>query len=147
VVEETFDPAEAQPADWLYLNLRLEFQGMAASGEDLRMLAAGALDASLPEGFQAVPDSLKLENLSQPLEGKDGSVGWRLRGERDIRAQLADAQAVLLARGQPPERAELRLADQLPLASPPYITLSPSWWPWLPWVSFRIEVKNQGIGD
>jgi hypothetical protein len=144
VVEESFEPAEVQPADWLHLNLRLEFQVLAASGEDLRTLAAGALDADLPDGYQPVPNTLKLESRSHPVEGKDGSVRWRLRAERDIRAQLADAQAVLLARGQPPSLAKQRLADQLRLASPPRISLSPSWWPWLPWAPFRIEVNNDG---
>jgi hypothetical protein len=145
VVEESFQPAKVQPADWLHLNLRLEFQVLTASGEDLRTLAAGALDANLPDGYQAVPESLKLESLSQPVEGKDGIVHWRLRGERDIRPHLTEAQAVLLARGQSPSLAKQRLAHGLRLASPPRITIFPSWWPWLPFVPFRIEVSSEGL--
>jgi hypothetical protein len=147
VNEEAFDPPEVQPADWLHLSLRLEFQALAVSGDDLRSLAGRVLDANLPDGFLPVPDSLILEPLSPPVVGKDGLARWRLKAARSLRPQLADSQAVLLARGLPPALAEQRLSAGLPLASPPRISMSPSWWPRLPFIPFRIEVINRGIGD
>jgi hypothetical protein len=147
IAEEAFDPPEIQPADWLHLSLRLEFQALAVSGDDLRSLANRVLDANLPDGFQPVPDSLSLEPLSPPVVGKDGLARWRLKAARNLRPQLAASQAVFLARGLPPALAEQRLSAGLPLVSPPQINLSPSWWPRLPLIPFRIEVINRGMGD
>jgi hypothetical protein len=42
--------------------------------------------------------------------------------------------------------AEVTVQDSLPLKKEPRITIFPKWFPWLPWLSFRIqtEVDPQG---
>jgi hypothetical protein len=38
---------------------------------------------------------------------------------------------------------ESKLKDSLPLAAAPVVELTPSWWPWMPIVPFRISVVTQ----
>ena len=47
VIEESFLPAENQPADQLALNLRLEYQARLISAQDLTDLARAIFDANL----------------------------------------------------------------------------------------------------
>jgi hypothetical protein len=109
-------------------------------------MSLGVLNASLPEGFQPVPGSLQIEHLTQPASGQGGAFHWRLKARRSLQAQLTEAQAIQMLLGVAPSEAQKRLAAGLSLDSPARIILTPSWWPRLPVVPFRITVINQGIG-
>jgi hypothetical protein len=143
VVEETYTPREPQPSDWLELNLQLEFAALVVAGEDLRLLASGALDANLPEGFIPAPGSLQIFQAAKPNAGRDGLTHLRLSARRQIRAELSEARAASAVLGLALPQAQDRLSDHLPLASPPDISLFPTWWPRLPVVPFRIIVRNE----
>jgi hypothetical protein len=66
-----------------------------------------------------------------------------MRAQRQIRAQVVDEQATQLAVGLSPAQAGQRLADSLPLAEPPHITLFPAWWPRMPFLPFRIFITSE----
>jgi hypothetical protein len=141
ILEETYEPAESQPADRLSLSLRVEFQAQVVSGEDLQRLASAILDANLPAGFSAAPETLQVDNQTTPQVGPDGFFQWRLHARRQLFATLPQTQAIQLAVGLSPSQASQRLARDLPLASPPQIALTPAWWPRLPILPFRINVQ------
>jgi hypothetical protein len=141
ILEETFDPPGDQPANQLVLTLRAEFQARIISGEDLEELATAALDANMPPGYSAQPDSLEIEHQTFPTLEDDGSAHWELRAHRSIVAELAESQALAAAMGLSPTQAAQRLQQNLPLESPPRISLVPTWWPRLPFLPFRIHIS------
>ena len=140
-LEETYQPADFQPADFVSLNLRLEFDVLAASAADLQQLGKAVLDANLPDGFAPVENTLVFTNLTEPLLGQDSVARWKLKFERQLQAELPPARAINLSLGLPPLEAEARLAQALPLETRPLITLNPDWWPRLPVLPFRIAVS------
>ena len=142
-LEESYDPPESQPASQINLALRLEFQIPTVSGEDLRSLAASVLDANLPEGYLAVPDTLEIEHLTDPDLGDDSTARWQLRARRTIQARLTPDQAIHLALGVSPTKARQRLMQNLTLSNPPGILLRPSWWPITPLLPIRISVISK----
>jgi hypothetical protein len=137
---EDFQPDELQPADHLDLRLRLEFQAQYISAEDLRSLASQVLDARLESGYSAVDGTLELESLTPPVVGEDGLTHWEVKARRQIEAKLSEPQAVQLALGLDPQQAQKRLAAELRLAKTPEIALTPSWWPRMPVLPFRIVI-------
>jgi hypothetical protein len=141
-LEETYQPADSQPADFVSLNLRLEFDVLAASAADIEQLGQSVLDANLPSGFAPVENTLEVTNLTEPVLGQDSITRWKLRLERQVQAVLPPDQAVKLSLGLPPEEAENRLAQALPLETRPRIALTPDWWPRLPVLPFRIAVST-----
>ncbi|MEW5869938.1 MAG: baseplate J/gp47 family protein [Chloroflexota bacterium] len=145
VLDETYSPAQAQPANQLSLSLRAEFQALRVSAQDLNFLAQAVLDAALPAGFEPSNGSLSIETLGPPVfqNGAAPTARWEMRASRRIQALLPPAQAVQLALGQAPGQAQQRLADGLPLAGLPEITLAPAWWPRLPILPFRITILEQ----
>ena len=141
--EETYTPAEPAPTDQLQLVLRLEFQALSVSGEDLNELGRSALETNLAQGFTPEPASLEILHLSKPsLDVDDLTARWRMRAQWQVDAHLDHTQAIRLAIGLSPAEAAQRLTAQLPLAAPPKIIPKPSWWPRLPFLPFRISVSS-----
>jgi hypothetical protein len=142
VLSETYLPAAGQPGNRLTLTLQIEFQIRYAAGEDLIRLATVSMDAGLPEGYEAVPASLRLTPVGEPVTGQDGVTLWRMRAEREIRRRIDPAVALSLVQGRTRQSAARRLAQAYPLVAPPEIHLRPSFWPLLPTLPFRISLDD-----
>jgi hypothetical protein len=103
-------------------------------------LAQSVLNASIPDGFTPLENTLEIHNLDEPSLGQDMIAHWKLRAIRKIQAKLTEPQVIQLALGLEPWKAEARLESSLPLKESPQITLHPSWWPRLPFIPFRIVI-------
>jgi hypothetical protein len=152
-LEETFEPGEGQPADQLRLNMRLRYRAQAVKAEDLNTLAQAVFDANLPAGFIPVNGSLQVENLDEPQSAVEGARAeqanlstWRLHAYRYILAQTPASQVIRRVMGINPEKARQRLQAELALEEPAQIRLSPGWWPWMPFLPFRVAVQVQAPG-
>jgi hypothetical protein len=139
-LEETFEPAETQPADQLDLSMRLEFTVQVVSNKDLRELAESALNANLSKDFSPWPDTLQIKNTAISADSATPTE-WKMIASRRIMAKLPETEAVKLALGLSPVQAKDRLASALPLGAPPKILLTPAWWPRMPILPFRIGVE------
>ena len=140
VLGAKFDPAENQPADTLNLDLNLEFQALFVSARDLHALASGVLDANLPPGFVAIPDTLSIQQVSEPVIGEDGLAHWQIRSKRQIRADIQQSKVIGVVLGASPAQAYQRLVDTLALDASPSLRLRPNWWPRMPYLPFRVSV-------
>jgi len=141
-LEKKFVPTDDEPASVLTLNLQLEFNAQVASGDDLKYLAISILNANLPPGYISIPDTLEIEHLSIPTFDETANLKWKLTARQKIQAQPSEIQASQLTLGLTPSQAGERLSNDLPLAAPPVIFLTPSWWPRLPIIPLRISVDT-----
>ena len=114
-----------------------------AAASDLTQLASLALNASLPPGFAAASEALTVQPATDPSLAEDGSIRWRVRAERNIVRQINNGQVMQMIQGIRSSRARTLLEQNLPLQDAPEINLSPSWWPWVPIVPFRISVVTE----
>jgi hypothetical protein len=138
---EEYDPPAGAAGTKLTLNMRVEYLVQYAGASDLAALAALALNASLPPGFRADPSgALTVKPATSPTLEEDGSVKWTMRAERKIVQQINPSQVTQLLQGLGAWNVQSRLKKSLPLAAAPDVQLSPSWWPWMPIVPFRISV-------
>ncbi|NOY99851.1 MAG: hypothetical protein GXP40_11750 [Chloroflexi bacterium] len=140
ILDERYDPPEGQSGDRLTVTIRAEFSAEYAAAADLRELARAALAASLPEGFVPAPDSLTFEPVGALVTTSAGTTRWQMRVEQVLRPAVGETQIIYLAQGRTPDSARRRLESALSLAAPPQISVSPSWWPWLPVAPFRFDV-------
>jgi hypothetical protein len=62
---------------------------------------------------------------------------------RRIRPEWSSEAVAALVMGQKPEDAERLLSERFGLQSPVEVALVPFWWPYLPFLSFRIQVEAQ----
>jgi hypothetical protein len=140
VLEESYFPTEGLPGDTLDLTLRLEYQAMYIPRDTLLSLLLPVLDGSLPEGYIPLPNSLTISHSTPEVTSDEGVVSWTISTTRQIKAVINPAEVIQLASGQSPATIRHRLAALLPMQKLPELTLYPSWWPRLPFLSFRIEV-------
>ncbi len=142
LIDETRDPLEGNPADRLRLSLQSEYSAWYFTDEDLQVVARNTLDANLMEGFAAVPTSLFVSSLAEPLISGD-SARWEIHAVRRILPSWSSDAIAALVMGRKPHDASLLLQDRYGLKTAPQVALQPAWWPYLPFLSFRIQVEVQ----
>ena len=141
ILLEEYDPPAGAAGTKLTLAMQVEYSIHYAAASDLNELALLAMNASLPSGFRAEsPDAVTIKPVSRPAMGEDGSARWTMKVERQIIQTIDPAQVTYLIQGFGSRAAHSRLEENIPLAASPRISLSPSWWPWVPIVPFRISV-------
>jgi len=143
IVEQVYDPPENLPSDEINLNLRVEYQALAASHGDLERFAQYALDANIPDMYLALPDTIVIKHITSPLIKKDGIAEWKIQATRRLLARIPESDVVSLSLGLTPLLALDKLASDLPIASEPSIRLTPSWWPRLPILPFQYTITIQ----
>ena len=143
IVSEVYDPPAGAAGTKLTLTMQVEFSSLYADAADLTQLASLALNASIPPGFAAVSEELALKPVTEPILNDDGFTRWTIRAERRIVQQVSPAQVTQMIQGLSARRAQSLLGQSLPLDDAAAISLSPSWWPWIPIVPFRISVVTE----
>jgi hypothetical protein len=144
VLSETYFPAEGQTGATLSLTMSVKCQAQYATAADVEYMARLAMDARLPDGFSPIPNALITITSGKPATNTEGITRWQVQVQRDLQARLDLTAAARLVQGRRLEEARQQLAGTMRLAGPPQITLTPSWWPYMPFVPFRIAVSSGG---
>jgi len=144
-LSEEYDPPAGAAGTQLTLTMQVEFSVQYASASDLTELASLAMNASLPSGFRAADgaDAVTMQPVTNPYVDGDGALRWNMRAEREIVQAFDSAQVTQLVQGLGKKKAQSNLDENLPSATLPEIQLSPSWWPVVPLLPFRISVVAQ----
>ena len=139
---QDYFPAEGQPGDELELTMRIQFSAWVVRGEDLRALGQKTMAASQTrDGFQPVPETLQILNLTTPiLQGEEAH--WDILVMWQTKAVWNTTEIRQLLLGQNPLQAQEILMEKYELEHEPGISLSPAWWPRLPFLPFRIVVEG-----
>ena len=143
ITSETYDLPSGAPGLQLTLTMQAEFSILYANASDLTELASLALNASIPSGFAPASDAVSFEPETETRTLVDGSLRWTMRAEQEIVQQVNSVSVTQLIQGLGSSEAQTRLEKNLPSLNKPKISLSPSWWPWVPIVPFRIEIVAQ----
>jgi hypothetical protein len=145
ILSASFDPNDLQPASQLDLTLRTEFTIPYVSAEDIDTLGNSILDANLPAGYAALPETMNIEQLSDPIFDNGLTNSWRIKFSRDLLSEPSAQQAINLVLGRKPEHASRLLMENLSITGTPRIKTSPSWWPVIPFVPIRIQVISSEV--
>jgi hypothetical protein len=147
ILELTFDREVTEQADELTLLMRVEYTAEKVKGEDANSLVFGALNAQTPPGYELLPEGMTFQRGEALLVPETENLyQFSMQGTGFAAANLNVGAAVEEITGKSPEKAVALLQDSLPLKKEPQIAIFPKWFPWLPWLSFRIqaEVNPQG---
>ena len=143
VLEEIYAPTAGLPGDQLELTLRLEFQAMVVKAADLQALVLPVLEGSLPSGFISQGEAPVLSHTAFSSPDEDMNIAWNITARRNLQAEIKSDTVIQSALGQPAKTIADSLEASLPVSDTPEIQLSPTWWPRLPFLAFRIQVSNQ----
>lgn len=139
VFGEGFDRMLGEPADQLTLTLRAEYAEMAFSSVDANLIALAGLQGAVPAGYRLTSEGLSFEITGVQAAG-DGSLVLTVIAEGTVAATFEAAEVRGIVQGLTPREAEARLGQQLALAEPARVSLSPDWMGVMPQFGFRIRV-------
>jgi hypothetical protein len=143
ILEEKSEPAIGQAADQFSITLRAEYSVVYLSGNEINQLGKTTLEAHMPDRYEAIDHTLTVEIKNSGKMGADNTIPVTLGIGQKIQNRPTAGEVADLVRGQNPSSASQRLVNNLDLAVAPRIKLSPRWWPWIPFVEFRIAVVVQ----
>ena len=144
-LEDAAIPSIGEPGNKLELTMRLRFQSQVVSGEVLRSLVTPILNSNTPVGYTPLINSLKTTQVNRPSLGQDGIAHWTISAVRKLRVVIQPYQVVDLVKGATVAKAEQCLSASLPLMERAQITLTPPWWPRLPFLTMHIQVTQEEL--
>jgi len=140
IIEEKFTPPAGQPGKLLNLNMQVEFSSRYVSDDDLKELSLSTLNASVGNGFAAQASPV-YNIVADPSTDNSGISHFDLEVTRTLLRQLDSMQVFSIVRGQKPELISDELVSKLSLRQAPDISITPSWWRWLPLIPLNISVE------
>ncbi len=140
-LEGTYTPSlDGEQTDLLSLDMRAVVRGTVIGGQHANQLALAALQAETPAFYKLDPRSLKFVMGQVIGVNEDQAVSFEMAASGEAVAQFDADQLTSEVRGMPVDEAQRLLAQQLPLAEEPFVTVEPDWLGRLPWLPFRINV-------
>ncbi|MCS7260162.1 MAG: baseplate J/gp47 family protein [Anaerolineae bacterium] len=141
-LEGIFTPSlDGEQADQLSLDMHAVVRGTVIATQHANRLGLAALQAELPREHKLDPRSLQFEIGEVLSVADDRSVTFTMRASGEAIAQIDVDRVASIVRGLPVDQAQQLLAQQLPLAETPLVSVTPNWLGRLPWLPFRIQVN------
>ncbi len=142
VLQNKRDPEVGQPSESSTLTLRAEFRAWHFRTKDLLQVAEIALNANLEPGMVEIVGSLACNDLDQP-QIQNNEARWDIQASRQTERVWDKGKIISIVAGQRPDYARQDLKENLGLTDSPQIIVQPAWWPFLPMLPFRIDVRMQ----
>lgn len=139
VVDETYSHEAGEQTSQLTLSMRAQIAGTAVNTTAASDLALYALGQQISPGFSLVPDSIRFE--SGPITGVDeaGRVTFSMIAAGSLARELPTAEVVDAITGQELPTAVAHLNAQLALREPAHISVWPTWFDRMPYLTTRIK--------
>ena len=139
ITQLTFSHAVGAATERLGLEMGATWRGTAVDLALATPLALAALQTAVSPGYELQLDSLSLLPDAVQAVDETGRVTFGVTATARAAAKLVVEGALTAVAGQPPALAQAYLAQQLPLAEPPTLTIWPTWFGRLPYMVERME--------
>jgi hypothetical protein len=147
ILEETFDHDVTEQADQLTLLMRVRYTAVKVAAEDANRIVYQAMQNQAPENYELIPQGLSFQRgQAGTVDGSDTLYQFVMQGVGYAAADLDIGRATSRIVGKSMAEARDLLNQALPLKNDPAITVYPGWFPWLPWLSFRIQTEVNPTG-
>ena len=140
VLNEEFSPPDGQEGSTLTYSVEAEFTANYILEEDLKALATSSVMASIPQGFSPTGE-MTLNPLEAPFTDASGITRFPLQATQSTLRDVNIMHVFNLIRGRNAQKAAATVKEVLSLQNEPHITITPSWWKWLPLIPFNISVE------
>lgn len=146
VVLEEFSPQGDAPGELLWLDRTVQYLVYYVSADDLQILATDLVKAQYQDDpFQPDLASILVESTTAPERQSGDIYHWDIQVSWRDRQTVSREEVTEMAATKQVEEARQALKDKLDLEELPQIILRPGWWPRIPVLPFRIQVR-QGEG-
>ncbi len=124
----------------LGLSLRLLITAQKVDLRDVHALAYHRLAANLPEGYRLTDARFEYGEAAEEEVGP-GRFTFYVAAHGYATSDIAPEEVIRLVKGRNVEEAPAVLSEALPLSQPPEATVSPEWFPYMPFLDLRYTVE------
>lgn len=128
-----------EQSDVLGLSLRLLVTGEAVQAREAQAVAYQHLVTQLPEGYTLTDARFEYGEAAEEDIGP-GAFTFFVAAHGYATAKIDTEMVRETLTGTPKEEAEAELTGSLPLAQAPEITITPAWFPYLPFLPIRTQI-------
>ena len=141
ILEESYTPASEIPAEVISLDIKAEFEISYIARKDLEDLATQVLEARLSKEITPIPQTLTINDLSQPVLDDLGGYAWEILATQTVIRVINPEEFPHNLVGIRLPVAQAQLREKLGDVQSASISVAPSWWPWTPLLPFRMHVE------
>ena len=142
VLETIYDPIEIQPADILFMTLRVEYNAYVVPGIILADLGKSILKANIQADYSPIEPTFKIKHIQSPTPDDEMIFSWDMTAGWQVSAVVDEIEVAKTILWFKPEDATRQLTNKFPINDDIVISMTPSWWPRLPILPFRVDVIN-----
>lgn len=140
VIEEIRFPEVGDPAERYSLYLEAKFSAWMIKNEDLIYLSNLILDSEKESEFSPVTGSTNFVIEDPSNTFSNNTLNFDLRAEQLLYTQISKDKVLRQIAGKRRQDALSLLVEEYGLKSNPTITIAPSFWDYLPFLPFRINL-------
>ena len=142
IIRKDFIPSIDQPGNKLILRLELNYSMESVDYADLIILSTPAFSTILPQGYDEVKGSMKVESILNSETFPDGTTIFDVKFSRSIKRNISATDIINIVQGISIKEAYEILIKRFGDEVTPRIEIKPSWWSRMPFIGLRIDVTN-----
>ena len=143
---ETTNLAIGDPSDQLTMEMTETYQFLVIKKDDLKQLVSTCAILSIPQGYQQVAGSLHYEDpIITSFNAENQLILGHIGMVQSIHIVINNNGIVSAILGKTRRQAMNIIESNISMDQPMTITLSPSFWFWMPLTPGQIVLQNSGV--
>jgi hypothetical protein len=144
IIKEELIPDFNSPSDVLALTMEAKMEVWVVKDQDILDAITISLEANIPSGYIAVPETLEIQEISDPLSTPiNGKPQWKVTATQQIVPSWSAAEISQRAAGRKIDEVQEMLSASIDLAETATIEVKPFQCGILPIIPFQIEVISE----
>jgi hypothetical protein len=144
IIAEERIPEVGHPAERHVLRIRANVSGWIFTDEDIEKTVALAMNADLNNQFHAIEGDMDIEIIDDSVTFDGNQLQWKVKAKREISPFIDENFIIQSILGLKIETAKSILKNEINMSDAPIIIVSPSFWKYLPFLPFRINMVIDG---
>ena len=144
IITEERIPAVGDPAERHTLKIKASLSGWMIEKEAILKSVNLAMDADLSGQFLHDEKDIEIELIRDSVKFKNNELFWVVESSRRITAKIDENKLVQNILGREINTAKSLIGNDVDLSKEPIIEISPSFWRYLPFFPFRINMVIDG---
>lgn len=144
IISEERIPAVGDPAERHLLKIKANLSGWMIETEEIKKAVYRALDSDLTAQFSSGEGDLEIGLINDSVKFDQNKLSWDINSSRKITPTLDENQLKVNILGKEIKIAKSLIEDELNLSVEPVIEIFPSFWKYLPYFPFRINMVIDG---
>lgn len=144
ILDEERTPEVGDPAERHVLRIRANVSGWIFTAEDVEKSVAMAMNADVNNQFHENEGEINIEIMDDSVIMDKNGLHWEVKATREISPYVNEDLMIQNILGLKMEIAKSIIKNEIKLSDDPIIEISPSFWNYLPFLPFRINMVIDG---